>query len=227
MTKTWADVWRFREQLYSFYANCLLEPINEENSDILTVQFWRNFPLESANERMESALKQLIHCTSLLSSFSKENAMETINVEYTELFIGPPVPKAPIWESFYNTRKKLFFGPTAFIMKDLLEKQGLISKKRGSQPEDHLGFELLYLTILSEKMHGEALETQVDIMNDQLSFMDEHLLSWIPRLHKDANAEGSVGFFAPFIELIWGTLLWDKELLEEYLEEHKSKTENN
>lgn len=219
MTKTWTEVWSFREQLYSFYASHLLEPVKEENKEVVTDSFWRQFPLEAANGQIKSGLEQLIFCTSNLDNQDSLRSIEQVNVEYTELFIGPGAPKAPPWESFYNTRKKLFFGTTAYVMKDLLNKQGLESKNSGRQPEDHLGLELLYLTVLTENMHNHDRQSQVTIIKDQLAFMDEHLLSWIPKLYDDAKNSGSIGFYSGFIELIWGTLLWDKELLEEFLGE--------
>ena len=220
MTKTWDEVWSFREQLYSFFANHLLEPVQKENKEIVTESFWRQFPLEAYNGQTMSGLEQLITCTSKLDELDMGNAVDKVNVEYTGLFIGPGVPKAPPWESFYNTRKKLFFGTTAFVMKDLLNKQGLESKNRGRQPEDHLGLELLYLTVLTEKLQNQDIQSQVIIIKDQLSFMDEHLLSWVPKLYEDAKDNGSLGFYSGFIEIIWGTLLWDKELLEEFLTEN-------
>lgn len=225
MTKAWTEVWSFREQLYSFFANGLLEPVQEENKEMVTESFWRQFPLEAANEQIGSGLQQLVTCTSKLEQQDIEKAAEKVNVEYTELFIGPGIPKAPPWESFYNTRKKLFFGTTAFVMKDLLDKQGLESKNRGSQPEDHLGLELLYLTVLTQKMQDQDIQSQVTSIKDQLSFMNEHLLSWIPQLYEDAKNNGSVGFYSGFLEMIWGTLLWDKELLEEFLAEYGEKEE--
>lgn len=220
MTKTWDEVWSFRAQIYSFFANHLLEPVQEENKEIVTEQFWRQFPLEAYNGQLMSGFEQLIHCTSRLDEQDILRSIEDVNVEYTELFIGPGAPKAPPWESFYNTRKKLFFGTTAYVMKDLLNKQGLESKNSGRQPEDHLGLELLYLTVLTEQMHNQDVNYQVNIIKEQLSFMDEHILSWIPKLYDDARNSGSVGFYSGFIEIIWGTLLWDKELMEEFLAEH-------
>lgn len=225
MTKTWAEVWSFRELLYSFFANQLLEPIQEEKKEMVTEQFWRQFPLEAANGQIMSGLEKLVNCTSKLDEQDIIKSIEKVNVEYTELFIGPGVPKAPPWESFYNTRKKLFFGTTAFVMKDLLNKQGLESKHSGRQPEDHLGLELLYLTVLTEQMHNQDRQSQVNIIRDQLAFMDEHLLSWIPNLYDDAKNNGSLGFYSGFIEMIWGILLWDKELLEEFLAENEEKAE--
>ncbi|MBM4765342.1 molecular chaperone TorD family protein [Bacillus sp. B15-48] len=225
MTKAWAEVWSFREEIYSFFANQLLKPVQEENKKLVTEEFWRNFPLEVANEQIKSGLEQLIKCTSNLDEQNLLKAVEEVNVEYTELFIGPGAPKAPPWESFYNTRKKLFFGTTAFVMKDLLNKQGLESKNSGRQPEDHLGLELLYLAVLTEKLHDQDIESQVNNIKDQLSFMDEHLLSWIPNLYDDAKESASVGFYSGLLQLIWGTLLWDKELLAEFLAEFEVKGE--
>lgn len=55
------------------------------------------------------------------------------------------------------------------------------------------------------------------MIREQINFIDKHLLSWIPELCRDAKLNGSVGYYGGLIELIWGVLLWDYELLEEFL----------
>src|SRR5690554_5875935 len=104
MTKTWTEVWSFREELYSFFANSLLEPVHEENKQILTKDFWSNFPLEGYNQQLISGLEQLTQSVVKLEGLNTAKAIEKVNVEYTELFIGPGVPKAAPWESFYRTK---------------------------------------------------------------------------------------------------------------------------
>lgn len=225
MTKTWADVWNFRATLYGSLGKSLLEPIQKESKEILTRNFWCDFPLEVANPQLKSGLDQLIACTSKLEEQSTEEAIEKVMVEYTELFLGPGVPKAPPFESFYHSNKKLFFGQTTFEMKEILNKNGLESKRKDKQPEDHIGLELLFISVQTEQLHNLDVEKHVSIMKEQISFIDKHLLTWIPALCSDAKEHGSVGFYGGLIELVWGTLLWDKELLEEFVTSYEEVNE--
>jgi len=225
MTNTWADIWELRASLYSVFANILLEPIQLENKAILTKEFWRDFPLEDANPQIKSGLEQLIASGDKLKELRTEKSIETVMVEYTELFIGPGVQKAPPWESFYRTNKRLFFGQPTYEMKEILYKYGLESKKKGRQPEDHIGIELLFISVLTEQLHKVELEEQISIIKEQITFIDNHLLTWIPELCNDAKEHGSVGFYGGLIELVWGTLLWDKELLAEFVTSHKEANE--
>lgn len=226
MTNTWADVWKFRKTLYGSLAAIFLEPIQKDNKEVLTQNYWVNFPLEVANPKLSSGLEQLKACTSKLEELSSEKQIEKVMVEYTQLFLGPGVPKAPPFESFYQSNKKLFFGQTTFDMKKVLNKNGLESKRKNKQPEDHIGLEILFISVLTEKLQKTGQESHVSIVEEQISFIDKHLLSWIPELCRDAKEHGSVGFYGGLIELVWGVLLWDKELLEEFVTCHKEDYES-
>ena len=217
LAESWTDVWNFRENMYSFFANSLLEPVSEENQEVLTKEFWRNFPLEGANPQLVLGLEKLIQYGAQLEQLDAEEARNTVNLEYTVLFLGPGNPKAPPWESFYRSKNKLFFGVTAFEMKQLLHENGIMSKKQGQQPEDHLGLQLLFISVLTNQLKELSGEEQISKVREQLSVIEKHLLSWVPDLCQDAKDHGEVGFYGALIELLWGMLLWDKELLEEFL----------
>ena len=218
MNGSWDEIWSLRTSLYSFLANSLLEPIQGSNTVVFTKNFWNNFPIESANSQIKSGLEQLVNCSSKLEVLSGEEAKEQVMVEYTSLFLGPGLPNAPLWESFYRTSEKVFFGRTTFEMKEMLYAHGLESKRKNQQPEDHIGLELMLMSVLSNPLADFELEQQVSHIKEQIAFMDEHLLSWIHELCRDAKEHGTVGFYGGFIELIWGVLLWDRELLEEFVE---------
>ena len=217
MTHTWTDVWSFRATLYSSLASYLLEPIQKENKEILSRKFWEDFPIEAANPKLQAGLDQLIACTSKLDELSTDEAVEKVMVEYTELFLGPGVPKAPPIESFYRSGKKYYFGPETTAMKYNLNRHGLESKNKDKEPEDHLGLELLFVSMLTEKLLSLEEKEHMTIIREQIPFMGKHLIGWIPELCEDAKKYGSVGFYGGLIEVIWGILLWDKELLEEYI----------
>lgn len=222
MIKSWTDVWNLRTSLYKTLGTLLLEPIRKENKEIITPAFWANFPIEaSANSQLESGLEQLINSTSKLEELHTEEAIESVMYEYTDLFIGLGVPKAAPIESFYRSDKKMIFGETTFEMKNMLNEHGLESIEKDRQPEDHLGMQLLFVAMLTEKLLTLEEEEHMDIIREQIPFIGMHLIAWIPDLCADAKEHGSVGFYGGLIELIWGVILWDKKLLEEFVTSHE------
>jgi len=216
MKESWNEIWSLRTSLYGFLANSLLEPIEE--SEVLKRTFWEQFPVECANGQMESGLEQLLNCTSKLEILSDVEAKEQVMVEYTELFIGPGLPSAPPWASLYRTNEKIHFGWTTYEMRQLLEKNGLESKRKDQQPEDHIGLQLMLLSVLTKELTTLEVDEQVVQVKEQISFIKEHLLSWIPELTRDAKENGTIGFYGGLIELIWGILLWDRELMQEFID---------
>lgn len=218
MKESWDEIWSLRTSLYGFLANSLLEPLKGSDTEVLTRGFWEGFPIECANSHMESGLAQLINCSSKLEVMSMQEAKECVMVEYAELFIGPGLPKAPPWESLYRTNEKIHFGWTTYEMKRLLFEKGLESKRKNQQPEDHIGLELMLLAVLTTQLTTLEHNQQVSNIKEQISFINEHLLSWIPELCRDARENGTIGFYGGLIELIWGILLWDLELIQEYID---------
>jgi TorA maturation chaperone TorD len=217
MTNSWNEIWNLRASLYGFLADSLLEPIRDQHPIVFTQGFWRDFPLEAANSQMQAGIEQLINCASYLEGLPDEEAIENVMVEYTDLFIGPGLPKAPPCESFYRTNERIFFGSTAFEIKAALHANGLEKMRENKKPEDHIGLELMFLSVLSKKLPGLELSEQVLTLKEQASFIEQHLLSWIDELCRDAKLHQSIGFYGGMIELIWGILQWDRELIEEFV----------
>ncbi|MFA5535924.1 MAG: molecular chaperone TorD family protein [Bacillota bacterium] len=218
MALSWQEIWELRSRLYRFFGNCLLEPIRSENVEVLSQQFWLDFPCEAANEQMKSGLKQVLNCLVKLKGLEEKEVIEEVMVEYTSLFLGPGRPKAPLWESVYRTPEGVIFGPSTYAVREAMQQDGFETRGKNRQPEDHLGLELMFLAAVSEKIADSQVGSRYLIIQKQIHFIDEHLLSWINQLSKDANLHGDIGFYGGLIELIWGVLLWDKELLREYLE---------
>lgn len=221
MTQPWADVWKLRTSLYNFLGNVLLKPIREESKEIITSSFWHNFPITAANQQIKSGLKKLISCTSELDRIGIEISLEKVLIEYTKLFIGPGAPKAPPIESFYRSDKWEFFGETTYEMKNIFNKHGVESITKDRRPEDHLGLQLLFISMLTEKLFTLEEEKHMEIISEQISFIGKHIISWIPDLYTDAKEHGTINFYSGLIELIWGVTLWDKKLLEEFVNTHE------
>ncbi|TMN22228.1 TorD/DmsD family molecular chaperone [Lentibacillus cibarius] len=223
MTQSWTEVWYFREALYNSIATWFLEGVTADRKDLVTQQYWHQFPVGSANSHIQSGLEHLIETTGILEKQDADQAIEQVMTEYTTLFLGPGIPKAPIVESFY-LEDQLFFGPSTVAMRQLLSKYGLESKMKDRHPEDHLGIELLFLSYQSQAFTTLDEKECVNLAQEQIAFITDHLLTWIPNLHSKTVEHGDVGFYSGIVELLWGILLWDTELLQEYSDSHEHIT---
>jgi TorA maturation chaperone TorD len=224
MELPWESAFSFRSTLYSFLGHCLLESVSDDNTAFIQRKFWEEFPLEAANTEMNNGLEKIIQCTGRLELLPASQAIQEIQLEYTHLFLGPGQPKAPPWESVYRTPEKLLFGWPALQVRETYLQSGFEIKLKNRQPEDHLGLELMFMSTVSDSL-AKALkgkDTQFQVLStvqNQIAFINEHPLAWIADLHNDARVNASVGFYSGLIELIWGILLWDLELLKEMLQE--------
>jgi len=140
------------------------------------------FPLEAENSQMKSGLEQLIRCTTNLEVLSEKEAIQKVLIEYTELFLGPSRPKAPPWESVYRTQEQVLFGWPTYEVREALSHIGLEIRSKNKQPEDHIGLELMFLSAVSENLQEPVISKDASIIKEQISFIDKHLLSWIPVL---------------------------------------------
>ena len=95
-----------------------------------------------------------------------------------------------------------------------LFRQNLLALDEGlHQFEDHMGVELLFLAAMSERFSQDA-PAEADV-EKQIGFIDEHPLRWMGELHGKAERAAERPYYPALIELAWGVLLWDRDLLGE------------
>jgi TorA maturation chaperone TorD len=219
MEASWEETWRLRAELYAFFGNSLLRVMTSEAAINLDPALWESFPLESANEQISRGLTDLLKVTNALKDLESDKAIERVAVEYTRLFVGPGTPAAPPWETLYREEGGILFGKPTFEMRRLFSAAGLKASAESHQFEDHIGFELLFLAVNSARF----LETEpsLDDIGTQVRFIKEHPLAFIGEMCEKAvescTEAASPGYYPALLTLIWGFLIWDSELLDEYL----------
>lgn len=202
--------WLVRSQLYSFLANSFLKVMTAESSLGLDPGFWLELAEDAqlshaTDNKLRPALVGLSEVAQQLSDLSPEKAVERVAVEYTRLFIGPPEPAAPPWETLYRQGGTVLFGQPTFDMRQLLAQEGYQASKEAHQFEDHLGFELLYLALRADRFAGE-LEADPSIdqtawAQEQASFINAHPLSFIDAMREKAAEAGGVGYYVGLLDL--------------------------
>ena len=156
--------------LYFAGSMIMFEP-NQE----CVVDFWqqgilKKLPVSSANPNFTMAASQLREsCT------DKTICLERLNEDYNRLFTAKEQSLAPAYESLYTSNRESGQSVSGFY-----DSYGWKSKFKGKIKDDHLGIELLFLTLLVEKYL--VLDDQVcvaEMRNEIRRFIDEHIFSWI------------------------------------------------
>jgi TorA maturation chaperone TorD len=159
--------------LYFAGSMVMYEP-NEE----CIVDFWqqgiiKKLPVASTNPNFALAAAQLSS-----SCNDKALCLKGLKEDYLRLFDGHGLPLAPAYESIYSVKGNN--GLTRNHVSEFYDSYGWISKYRGKVNDDHLGVELLFLTILVEKYLAlDDHVCMVEMRSEIRRFIDEHILNWL------------------------------------------------
>jgi TorA maturation chaperone TorD len=158
--------------LYFAGSMIMYEPVEE-----CVVDFWKQgiltkLPVSSSNPNFAKAASQLRE-----SCIDKSLCLESLNEDYIRLFASQGHGLAPAFESLYTHNSESGQSVSGFY-----DSYGWKSKFKGKINDDHLGIELLFLTLLVEKYL--VLDDQAcvaEMRNEIRRFIDEHIFSWIRR----------------------------------------------
>jgi len=164
--------------------------IMHEPSEECIVDFWekgilRNLPVSSTNPNFVNAASQLRDSFADKSTFAK-----LLHEDFLRLFTVNVL--APAYESRYKNIISDNNDSHASNVTDFFEAYGWRSKFRGRIADDHLGIELLFLTLLIDKYIGMDDEAcRGELRKEIRRFINSHILSWVPswnsRVQNNAN----------------------------------------
>ena len=160
--------------LLLYFAGSMImhKPVEE-----CVVDFWKQgilakLPVSSSNPNFARAASQLRESCS-----DKSLCLERLNEDYYRLFATEDRALAPPFESLYTNGTESGQSVSGFY-----DSYGWRSKFKGKINDDHLGIELLFLTLLVEKYL--VLDDQAcvaEMRNEIRRFIDEHIFTWIRR----------------------------------------------
>jgi TorA maturation chaperone TorD len=169
--------------LYFAGTMIMFDPSRECIHDFWTQGILKNLPVSSRNPRFIEAASQLRE-----SVDDQQNSFGMMKEDYVELFTGEGNPLAPPYESVYVNADSQLPGKHKPGVREFYKSYGWESKYNGKIPEDHLGVELLFLTLMVEKlldMDDEFCNTEM--RNEIRRFIKQHLMSWIPDWNKNVQ----------------------------------------
>ncbi len=173
--------------LYFAGTMIMYDPSQECIHDFWNQGILKKLPISSPNPRFIKAASQLHQ--------SVDDEMSTVKMmkeDYLALFTGTGNPQAPPYESVYRSKDHLMFDKQTSEVREFYNSYGWESKFKGKIPDDHLGVELLFLTLMIEKYLEFDDETcNSEMRNEIRRFINLHLMSWVPdwneHIQKHAN----------------------------------------
>jgi len=161
--------------LYFTGSMIMYEPVEECVVDFWSKGILKTLPVKSSNPRFILAASQLRE-----SCKDKTLCRKMLQDDFKRLISGSGVPLAPPLKSNYiDSLIKEAKG--AERVTDFYDSYGWNKRLRYNIPDDNLGIELLFLTLLMDKyiaLDDEACRKEM--RKEIRRFLKDHVLSWLP-----------------------------------------------
>jgi TorA maturation chaperone TorD len=187
--------------------------ITLQDEDILS-----GFPFAEENHLIQEGISLATHFLEQNAS-SLDELLGRLRWDYTRLFIGPEKLPAPPWESVYLSRDRLLFQKQTMEVRRLYRKFGYIPINYPHEADDHLGLELDFLFKLAsrtrEDIDQRKFDSALDLLQEQFSFLEEHLLKWVPAFVEDVHEAAETSFYQGLVKILHGYLEQDRIVIDE------------
>jgi TorA maturation chaperone TorD len=202
--------------LYFAGSMIMFEPNEECITDFWTKGILKNLPVSSSNPNFIKAAGQLKD-SCIDSNFSGK----TMREDYIRLFSREDKALAPALESIYRNHVPEGGRPKSDTVTEFYSSYGWESKFRGKIHDDHLGIELLFLTLMIDKyIEFDDEACRGEMKNEIKRFINNHILSWIPEWNKDVQAHSRTLSFKGVGTLI---LACSEDIIELFNDEDPGK----
>lgn len=207
--------WQAYSEAFAFMGSTLLAPLSQTRGTQLEPEFWRAFP-NFGSMAVEEALESMAACVAGIVEHPEIDPVTDVSVEYTRLFVGPPRPAAAPWETMHRGGgTNVGFGQATHEMRELMRAAGVTLARVNKQYEDHMGLELLYLSVVCANHASGGDEPPFD-EDSIIGFVRDHPMAWIDKLAASVAAAARGGFFAHLLAI-------EKALLERFVDETASQ----
>jgi TorA maturation chaperone TorD len=165
--------------LYFAGSMIMYEPTEECVTDFWKNGILKNLPVTSSNPRFVEAASQL--------RYSCENpnmCLPLLRDDFERLFSDKGKLLAPPLKSYFKERLQTEASRKE-TTRDFYNTYGWKFRSRYNIGDDHLGIELIFLTLLTDKLAGFDDELCVREMRNEIRrFISSQILSWLPEWNK-------------------------------------------
>lgn len=215
--KTYQDLAKCRLNLYSLLSSVYIQIPQKEifflNWDVVFPIF--GFPQKGAEKSFKEMEEGLTLSRNSLQKGNRsfDEQVNHLSKDWTHLFRGVDL-KGPLppYESLYRTGR-LQDKPAQEINR-LFSSMGIRVPEEWHQPSDYIGIELDFMRLLclkeQEAWEKNHLHSIHEISEIEKSFLEEHLILWIPLFCKEMIEKAREDFFKGIGQLTEGFVRYDR-----------------
>ncbi|HIS40698.1 MAG TPA: molecular chaperone TorD family protein [Candidatus Aphodovivens avistercoris] len=154
-----------------------------------------------------------------LSGVDAEQARIEAAADYAALFLGMSAQPVPPYESVYTSELQLLMQEARDRAVETYRAHGFTAAADFNLPEDHAGVELQFMARLCRAElatldAGDEAKAR-RLADVQATFLQEHLLSWMPRLCDDVEKRAKTGLYRGLARMTRQFLEFEREELAE------------
>ncbi len=206
------NVLKGREAIYRMLARIYRVEVDQ---DLLKQLQKFKFPTDTENAVLTEGANELAEIAK-----QEDINLDLLAADYAHTFLAAGIPRGQVafpFESVYTSPQKLVMQDAYEQVYKILAAHGLASKAKDIYA-DHLSIELEFMAYLCaqayddvEKGDNEALSKNLD---EQKSFLEKHLLNWVPEFCADIKHWSEQPFYQAVGKITAGFMQLEKEYFE-------------
>jgi TorA maturation chaperone TorD len=196
--------------LYFAGSMIMYEPVEECVVDFWSKGILKALPVKSSNPRFFKAASQLRE-----SCKDKTICRRMLQEDFKRLFSGSGIPLAPAIKSNYIDIA--LQNPSGFEnVTDFYNSYGWKKRSRYNIPDDNLGIELLFLTLLIDKYIAlDDNACRMEMRKEIRRFIMLHIISWLPEWNQKMQEYAGTLCYKGIATLIYASCEDIYDLFEE------------
>ena len=193
---------------YKFLSQMMFKELNQETIKVLEQAQW---PTDSDNAHLDRGYSYLRR----YFKFSQGDRETQLACEYARIFLaagiyGMDKQVACPYESIFTSEDHNVMGASRDSVRRIFREDGFLVNPGLHEPEDHLSFELEYLSTMNERAlqlmdEGDTKGLQKNLSR-QATFINQHLLNWVPDLLTMAKQFAKLSFYLGMLNICIGSL---------------------
>ena len=204
-----------REQLYHLLGRIYQTEIDGSLLEQMKVM---SFP----GECREAELAEGYRCLRGYLDLCGTDSLTALAADYARVFLGAGAGKgssaAYPYESVYTSPKRIMMQEARDQMAAIYAARGLgKDEKTAGLPEDHLALQLEFMAVLCHEAKNALAAKREDGfvsgLQDQLDFLDRHLLNWVPLFCADIGRHAESAFYQGIGKITNGFVRLDRAAL--------------
>lgn len=205
-----------RRDMYKFLSDALLHEYTAEQIDEL-----KRMPVpEDGNEEVRLGFRRIRNYL----SHPGPDPRTTLACEYARIYLSAGVYDgltAEPYESVFTSEEHIVMQDSRDSAVKTYRRERVNVSESLHLPEDHLGLELEFLSIMAGKTGDELRRVVPDfaevarLADVQARFLDEHILNWIDDLTEKVIEYATLPLYPAIMQIIHGYATEDSDFMKE------------